>query len=73
MPRMSGAASAVYFRLQSGLLMRSCSLVLLEAPGLGPPFWRGSHATTIERVLDVLERKGIEFIEGGVRLTRKAR
>ncbi len=40
MPRMSGAASAVYLRLQSGLLMRVCSLVLLDAPSWGLFFCR---------------------------------
>jgi hypothetical protein len=29
--------------------------------------------TTINRVLDVLEKRGVEFIENGVRLTRRPR
>jgi hypothetical protein len=29
--------------------------------------------TTIGRVLDVLEKRGVEFIENGVRLTRRPR
>jgi len=37
------------------------------------PYGDRARGSLIERVLDVLERKGIEFIEGGVRLTRKAR
>jgi hypothetical protein len=29
------------------------------------------NATTVDRVLGVLERKGVEFVENGVRLTRR--
>jgi hypothetical protein len=29
--------------------------------------------TTINRVLDVLEKRGVEFIENGVRLTKRPR
>jgi hypothetical protein len=31
------------------------------------------NATTIDRVLSVLERKGVEFVELGVRLTKQPR
>ena len=43
------------------------TLVRLESAG-----WKVApgNATTIDRVLSVLERKGIEFIEDGVRLVR---
>jgi predicted transcriptional regulator len=46
------------------------TLVRLEAAG-----WSVApgNATTIDRVLSVLERKGVEFIELGVRLTKKPR
>ena len=33
----------------------------------------GCQREHIERVLDVLENKGIEFIEFGVRLTKRSR
>jgi hypothetical protein len=46
------------------------TLVRLESAG-----WKVApgNATTAERVLDVLERKGVEFIEHGVRLVRRPR
>jgi predicted transcriptional regulator len=44
------------------------TLVRLEGAG-----WETApgNARTIERVTNVLERKGIEFIEHGVRLTKR--
>lgn len=44
------------------------TLVRLEGAG-----WNVApgNATTIDRVVHVLERRGIEFIEYGVRLTKK--
>jgi hypothetical protein len=46
------------------------TLVRLEAAG-----WKVArgNATTIDRVTTVLENKGVEFIENGVRLTKKPR
>jgi predicted transcriptional regulator len=46
------------------------TMVRLEAAGsnVAP-----GNATTITRITDVLEHKGIEFIEGGVRLVKKPR
>jgi predicted transcriptional regulator len=45
------------------------TLVRLEGAG-----WKVApgNATTIDRVLDVLEKRGVEFIDNGVRLTRKS-
>ena len=45
-------------------------LVRMEADG-----WEmvPGTTTTINRVLDVLEKRGVEFIENGVRLTRRPR
>ena len=44
------------------------TLVRLEGAG-----WETApgNARTIERVTNVLERKGVEFIEFGVRLTKR--
>ena len=46
------------------------TLVRMEAEG-----WNviPGTTTTINRVLDVLERRGVEFIENGVRLTKRPR
>ena len=46
------------------------TLVRLEAAG-----WKVApgNATTIDRVTTVLENKGVEFIENGVRLTKRPR
>ena len=46
------------------------TLVRMEAEG-----WDvvPGTTTTINRVLDVLEKRGVEFIENGVRLTRRPR
>jgi len=46
------------------------TLVRIEAAG-----WKVApgNASTIDRIVSVLERKGIEFIENGVRLTKKPR
>ena len=45
-------------------------LVRMEADG-----WEmvPGTTTTINRVLDVLEKRGVKFIENGVRLTRRPR
>jgi transcriptional regulator with XRE-family HTH domain len=46
------------------------TLVRLEGAG-----WRVApgNATTIERILNVFDGRGVEFIENGVRLVRKPR
>jgi predicted transcriptional regulator len=46
------------------------TVVRLEAAG-----WKvaPANARTLERVLDIFESKHVEFIENGVRLTRKPR
>jgi hypothetical protein len=46
------------------------TLVRLEGAG-----WRTApgNATTIARITDVLEGRGVEFVEHGVRLTKKPR
>jgi hypothetical protein len=46
-------------------------LHIAEAARGGRPERCAWQRETIDRVLDVLERKGIEFIENGVRLVRK--
>jgi predicted transcriptional regulator len=46
------------------------TLVRMEADG-----WKlvPGTTTTINRVLDVLEKRGVEFIENGVRLAKRPR
>jgi predicted transcriptional regulator len=46
------------------------TLVRLEGAGWKPI---PGNMTTVNRVLDVLEKRGVEFIENGVRLTRRPR
>ena len=46
------------------------TMVRIEAAG-----WNVApgNASTIDRITSVLERKGVEFIENGVRLTKRPR